>query len=228
MREPVKRQSRRTRREIASAATREVIVEAAKRLFLERGYVGAAVEEIAQAAGVAVQTVYNSIGAKREVLAAVLDHVAAGAEAPTPIPVFMRERTARSRTGVGVVRVLADWFTEAHARTGGMLMVLRAAAAIDPSIADLERVRDKRRYQHYHEAARAIEERAGLPRGLTLEDAAAVIWSLGNPEIYRFLVLEEGWPLGRYRRWLERGLGAQLLAPMTQHSRVTPNQPRQA
>ncbi len=208
----VKSQPRRTRPTIAADATRQTIVEAARRSFVERGYMATTIDEIASASGVAVQTVYNSIGPKRAVLSAVLDHVAAGPESPASVPDFMRRRVAATRTGRGAVRVLAAWFVEVHGRLGPMLRVLRDAAAFDAEIAELERARDARRFHNYHEAARAIAGRADLRAGLAIADAAAIIWSLGNAEIYRFLVLEQAWTPGRYRRWLERGLRAGLLS----------------
>lgn len=207
----VKGEARSTRQAVAADATRHVIVNAAQRLFLERGYVATTIDDIAASAGVAVQTVYNSVGPKWAVLSGVIDHVAAGPDSPTPVPVFMRERTARARTGVGVIRVLVGWFTEVHGRAGPMLRVLRDATAVEPQIAELERTRAARRFRNYHEAGQAIADRGDLRAGMTIEEAAAVIWSLGNAEIYRFLVLEQGWSIDRYRRWLGRGLRAQLL-----------------
>lgn len=207
----VKGEARSTRQAVAADATRHVIVNAAQHLFLERGYVATTIDDIAASAGVAVQTVYNSVGPKWAVLSGVIDHVAAGEDSPTPVPVFMRERTARARTGVGVIRVLVGWFTEVHGRAGPMLRVLRDATAVEPQIAELERTRAARRFRNYHEAGQAIADRGDLRAGMTIEEAAAVIWSLGNAEIYRFLVLEQGWSIDRYRRWLGRGLRAQLL-----------------
>ena len=67
-----------TRQQIAAEETQRVIVEAAARLFLERGYHRTSIGQIAQEAGVAVQTIYNSIGSKRDLLSRVLDFAAAG------------------------------------------------------------------------------------------------------------------------------------------------------
>ena len=43
-----------------------MIVEAASRLFLESGYHATSIGQIATEAGVAVQTIYNTIGSKRD------------------------------------------------------------------------------------------------------------------------------------------------------------------
>ncbi|MDQ6850385.1 MAG: TetR/AcrR family transcriptional regulator, partial [Actinomycetota bacterium] len=57
-----------TRQQIAAAETQRVIVQAAAGLFLERGYHATSIGQIAAHAGVAVQTIYNSIGSKRDLL----------------------------------------------------------------------------------------------------------------------------------------------------------------
>ncbi|HTO25236.1 MAG TPA: helix-turn-helix domain-containing protein [Gaiellaceae bacterium] len=55
-------------REISAEARRRTIVAAASRLFFERGYHGTGIDDIAAAAGVAIQTIDNSMGSKRDVL----------------------------------------------------------------------------------------------------------------------------------------------------------------
>src|SRR5665213_3187385 len=84
-----------TRRQIAAAETQRAIVEAATRLFTEHGYHATSIGRIASEAGVAVQTIYNAIGSKRDVLSRVLDFAAAGERAPVPVPQFMREQAER-------------------------------------------------------------------------------------------------------------------------------------
>ena len=53
-------------RDLSAEATQRAIVETASRLFLEDGYGATSITRIAREAGVAVQTIYNSVGAKRE------------------------------------------------------------------------------------------------------------------------------------------------------------------
>ena len=84
-----------TRQQIAAEETQRAIVEAASALFAENGYHGTSIGRIAAAAGVAVQTIYNSVGSKRDLLSRVLDFAAAGDRAPVPVPQFMREDAER-------------------------------------------------------------------------------------------------------------------------------------
>ena len=45
------------------------------------------------------------------------------------------------------------------------------------------------------------------------EEAAAVMFTLGHPDQYRFLVKEQGWSADRWARWVQSALVAALLAP---------------
>src|SRR6202048_3214175 len=65
--------STRTPRRPKAQATRRRILDAARRLFVERGYVATTIEAIAGEAGVAVPTVYLAFGTKRALLVELLD-----------------------------------------------------------------------------------------------------------------------------------------------------------
>ena len=52
------------RRERMALETRRDIVQAARRLFAERGYAQTSVNDIAAEAGVALQTIYARLGSK--------------------------------------------------------------------------------------------------------------------------------------------------------------------
>ncbi|KQR65375.1 transcriptional regulator [Arthrobacter sp. Leaf337] len=199
-----------TRRTAQAADTRLHIVATARRLFLANGYVRTTIEGIAVESGVAVQTVYNSVGNKAALLSAVLDAAASGPNAPVQVLEFMRERTRRAPDLESMLAVLADWFVEVHQRTGAVLGVIAQAAAVDTEVAKLEKARALQRLTRYHEAAAAVRERGGLTSGMSDEDAAAAIWSLGHPQAYRTLVNDAGWTPEAYREWMLRALAAAL------------------
>ena len=52
--------------------SREAIVEAAERLFLERGFASVSMDELAEAAGVARRTLYNQFSSKEEIFREML------------------------------------------------------------------------------------------------------------------------------------------------------------
>src|SRR5947208_15460571 len=54
--------------------TREALVAAAAEVFAKKGFYGASLEEIAEAAGFTRGAIYSNFGSKDELLLAVLDH----------------------------------------------------------------------------------------------------------------------------------------------------------
>src|SRR3954466_4535305 len=60
-------------RERKAQLTQDEILRAARRLFAERGYTRTSVRDIAQAAAVSAQTVYDSIGSKQALVARLND-----------------------------------------------------------------------------------------------------------------------------------------------------------
>jgi AcrR family transcriptional regulator len=201
-----------SRRQSAAEQTQRDIVEAAARLFTEHGYHATSITRIAAEAGVAVQTVYNAVGAKRDVLSRVLDYAAAGPQAPTRVPEFMRRQAEAQSDPREIVGGLVDFWTDALPRTAPVFRVIREAAAVDPEAAALERARAAQRLSNYEHAGRLLERRHALRAGLTPGDAAAIIFAVGHPEAFRALVLDGGWPVERWAAWARDALSAALLA----------------
>jgi AcrR family transcriptional regulator len=204
---------RSTRRQVQADATRTEVVSAAARLFATRGYVATTLEAVAAEAGVALQTIYNAVGNKRALLEAALDLTVSGPEAPRTVPTFMAERTAAAADADAVVEVLAEWFTEAMPRTSGIVLAIDEAAAVDPAAAELATRRAGQRLANYARAADELARRGSLRPGLGREEAAALIWAVGHPGVYRVLVVDGGWAPSRYRAWVADMLRAGLLAP---------------
>jgi len=201
----------RSRQQIAAAQTQQAIVEAAARLFIEHGYHATSIGAIAAEAGVAVQTIYNAVGAKRELLSRVLDYAAAGERAPVPVPRFMAEQAERETDPRQIIAQLVEFWSEALPRTAPMFRVIREAAAADPEAAALERGRAAQRLRNYGDAAQLLAERGGLRAGLTVDQAAATIFAIGHPDIYRALVIEGEWTGSRWARWAQTTLHGVLV-----------------
>jgi AcrR family transcriptional regulator len=202
-----------TRKQLAAEETQRVIVEAASRLFLERGYNATSIGRIASEAGVAVQTIYNAVGSKRDLLSRVLDHAAAGERAPVPVSQFMREQ-AESEPNPNPRRIIAqlvEFWRGALPRTAPVFRVIREAAAADREIAVLERGRAAQRLHNYRQAAQVLADRDALRPGITIDGAAAAIFAIGHPETYRALVLDGDWDDDAWANWLQATLEAALL-----------------
>jgi AcrR family transcriptional regulator len=202
-----------SRQQIAAEETQRVIVEAAARLFVEHGYHGTSIGKIAAEAGVAVQTIYNSVGVKRDILSRVLDFAAAGERAPVPVPQFMADQAEREADPRQIVVQLVEFWKGAVPRTAPVFRVIREAAAVDADAAALERARAAQRLRNYTTAARLLAERGALHRALTIDQAAATIFAIGHPDTYRTLVLEGDWDDDRWASWVQVTLEAALLDP---------------
>jgi AcrR family transcriptional regulator len=160
-----------------------------------------------------VQTIYNSVGSKRDLLSRVLDFAAAGERAPVPVPQFMREGAEREPDPARIVAQLIEFWREALPRTAPVFRTIREAAATDPEIAALERARSAQRLANYGQAARLLADRNALRSEITVEQAAATIFAVGHPETYRALVLDGGWTNDAWASWAHEALVASLLQP---------------
>jgi AcrR family transcriptional regulator len=200
------------RRREQARATRAGIVEAARELFVERGYVRTTVQAVARRAGTSPETVYAAFRNKRTLLSELMDVAIAGDDQPVPIldrdwvDSLRNEPDPRRR-----VRILA--------RNGRLILerrtpideVLRGAAAADPEMADLwRRSRDQR---HAGQAAlvRILAGGGALRSGVTRGAAADVLYAVGSPETYRALVVERGWSADRFERWYAETIERLLL-----------------
>jgi AcrR family transcriptional regulator len=201
------------RRTIAAEATQRAIVEAASRLFIEHGYLATTLNGIAREAGVAIQTIYNSVGSKSDVLSKVLDYAAAGEHAPTPAPTFVLAQTEQEPDPRKILDQLVDFWRESRRRTAPFYRLLRQAAALDQDAADLERARAQERLRSYRTGASTLADRGALRDGLSIDDAAAIIHAIGHPDLYRFLVIDQNWTADHWATWVRSTLEAALLTP---------------
>jgi hypothetical protein len=58
-----------------------------------------------------------------------------------------------------------------------------------------------------------LSARAALPIGMTVDEAADILWLLIDPHVYYRLVIERGWSADRYEAWFGNTLIAMLVRP---------------
>src|SRR5947208_11121 len=73
------------RRREQARATRRAILQAARDMFVQDGYVATTIDAIADHAGVSPETVYATFRNKRSLLSQLIDVSMAGDDAPVPI-----------------------------------------------------------------------------------------------------------------------------------------------
>jgi TetR/AcrR family transcriptional regulator, regulator of autoinduction and epiphytic fitness len=194
------------RREQADA-TRRAILDTARGLFLERGYVATTVAAIAKRAEVSAATVYQTFGNKRSVLARLVDVSIAGDEAPIPLADRPWVRALREEADLRQrIRILARNGTVILERRAPIDAVVAAAAATDPEIATLWRQMREERHAGQARLLTLVAGEARLRRG-----AADVLYAIGSPETYRSLVEDRGWSPARFERWYAEAIERLLL-----------------
>lgn len=191
---------------------RAAVVDAARALFVERGYGATTVEAISQEADVPPATVYRLFSSKLGILRALLDVSIVGdhdevAMADRP---QVRELTAGgdpSARLAGFVDVVAD----VNSRVAPIYRILVSAAGTDPDAAALLDDLGRQRQQGQRVVVRALARSGALRAGVRERDAADIVHALLSPELYGLLVVDRGWSAARYREWLQELLGQQLL-----------------
>ena len=192
------------------------MIDAAYRVFVERGYAAATIPVIAAAAGVSVETVYRAAPGKAGLLAAAVQAALAGGSERAEQPV---ERRAGIRRVIDepdprrALRLYAGTQPGLWSRTGPLLRVLDAAAPSDPALVDLQRALADQRLRGQGRVADLLAERGQLRRGLSVERARDVIWTLCAQATFDALVTARGWTHAEYRDWLADMLAAALLDP---------------
>jgi AcrR family transcriptional regulator len=190
-------------------ATRQSVIVAAGRLFSERGYAGSSIETIAEAAGVAVPTVYAAFGNKRSILRGLLAAAVDEAE-PRPVAERLREQAAGVSDPAIRVQKVMRLVVSLLALSADVLRIIRGAAAAEPEIQSLLDEFYDRTYADFQTAA-------CLVIGVASEDArtrrlADVIFALTSSDLFDVLTGQRGWSVAEYERWAIQTVTAALPA----------------
>jgi len=193
--------------------TRLRILDAAHRLFAKDGYARTTIERIASEAGVATDTVYAVFGSKRAVLSGLMERHVGGDDQPIamldrPEPQSVRRESSQRRQ---LTRFVAG-VTDAIERSRPIDDIMRSAAAIDPEISTLRRNIQEERFRNMTTLVRWLRSNGPLRGERSVEEAAAIVWTLTSPEVHRLLRVEREWSSERFRDWLGDTLARTLLA----------------
>ena len=117
------------RRAEQAAATRRAILTAARDLFVHRGYAATTVSEIADAAGVSVDTLYATIGRKPVILRELIETSISGSD--HAVPAIERDyviAVQAAPTARDMLTIYAGAITSIHQRLAPIFLALRDAA----------------------------------------------------------------------------------------------------
>jgi len=191
---------------------RAAVVDAARTLFLDRGYGATTIEAISALSDVPPATVYRLFSSKRGILKALLDVSIVGDDDAFPLADRPHVRSLFADPDpknqlAGFVGITA----QVNSRTAPIYRILVSAASSDPDAAALLDELTRQRQEGQGLIARSLARAGALRPELRERDTADIIHALLSPEVYRLLVLDRGWQPERYERWLTEILIDQLL-----------------
>jgi AcrR family transcriptional regulator len=203
----------RNRRTERAEATRRRVVEAANRLFVERGYRATTIESIADAADVSVETVYKRFGNKAGLLKAAREVAVAGAPEPQAFFTFpsvpIDEAIGAARGQEAQLQTLAELSSRRLERLAPFHRMLRNAGTGDPELAEFVAKDHANRRESQRANIRFIAD--GTPLRVDVEEAADTYSALANPDVFLLLIDQFGWTAQRYRQWLAETVTRLLL-----------------
>jgi AcrR family transcriptional regulator len=200
---PVKRSYDNTARRARSDATKSRILEVARDVITTRGYRATTVAEIARTADVHLDTVYELVGRKPELLRALIERAISGTDrvlAPMQRPyvqAMSAEPDPSRKLGI-YARAICD----IHLRMAPLLLALRDAGTTDDEAQQVWREISDRRARNMRDLVRELGPDGTLREGLSIQQAADVIWATASAELFILFTQERGWTPEAYQHWL--------------------------
>jgi AcrR family transcriptional regulator len=208
----VKREYRSPLREASARATRDAIIGAATRLFVEQGYAASSVDAIAEAAGVSRATVFATFGGKAALLKAAYDVALVGDDEPIALPDRARSKEVQAQPDAArLLEGYAEILTDISGRLAPIYEAVRGGASADPEAREVwEKIQTERRIGGTN-VVKLITARKALRKDLDREAAGDLVWVLNDPGLYFMLVHRRRWSPARFQSWLAETLKTQLL-----------------
>jgi AcrR family transcriptional regulator len=192
--------------------TRRAIVEAAARLFVAQGYAPTTIDAISREAGVSRKTVFAAVGGKPQLLKYAWEWSLVGdAE---PVPMLERPAVTKIQAQTDPARALHLWVAmvlDVAGRAAPIGQVLVVAADGDEEAAAMLAESEEQRLLGARAFIGHLASIGGVQAGMTADRAADLCWAYMDPMLYRRLVLQRGWSVTSYGRWLESSLTAAIL-----------------
>ena len=197
-------------RQAQARRNREAILETAARQFLEIGYGATTIAGIAEEAGVSVETIYKAFGGKPGLVRAIYER---GLKGQGPTPAYQRSDEMRERE-TDPKTIMRNWgalTAEVASVVTPIRLLIREAAVADPDIATVLEEMNEDRLKRMRHHARFLAERGYLRDDVTVAQATDILWTCSSAELYELLVLQRGWSLARFGRFVGDFMIAALL-----------------
>jgi AcrR family transcriptional regulator len=202
-----------SRRQAQANETRRHILEAARKLFIERGYAGATAEAIAAEAGVAAQTIYAIFKNKKRILVSLMNvSPATGVEDHTPmaerdgVQAVSQERDRRRQLQM-FAQVVANNLDQVSA----VFEIMADAARMEPDLDRIIQKLNKQRLENMRFAVQQFAMNGPFRDNMDETYARDTVWTLTSSEVFLLLRRDSGWSKEKYAQWLADMLMRALL-----------------
>ena len=214
---PQKRAYDSSRRQAQANETRRHVLEAARKLFTERGYAGATAEAIAAEAGVSAQTIYAIFKNKKKMLVSLMNvSPTTGVEDFTPMPerpavqAVSQERDQRRQ-----LRMFANVVANNLEQFAVISEIMTDAAKVEPDFDRILQKLNRQRLEHMTFAVQQIASNGPFREEIDETEARDIVWTLTSGEVFLLLTRDRGWSKEKYTQWLADILIRDLLPEQT-------------
>ncbi len=214
MTESVKRRSYdSSRRQAQARETQRAVLRSAHDLFLQRGYGGTTIADVAAAAGVSAETVYSAFGNKATLLHRVWDVTIGGDD--QQVLFHQRPEVLALQAEPDLAKRLAkhaEFATRTARRIGPFLLMVQAASGSEPAAARMLAEMGAQRYRGLGVMARGAAATGQL--AVSRQECRDLMWATTDGVLWHRLVVERGWSDKRFAGWLGRFWISQLVRPV--------------
>ena len=201
-----------TRRQEYAQATRQAILDAARRLFAERGYFATKVDDIAAEARVAPATVYAVTGGKQGLLGELIT-----TWTTDPVVDATLGATAASDDPAGIIDEVASSSRRMREQFADVIRVMLATAPHDQAIAGQLASATAVYRAAFVPIAERLAQLGALRDGIDTAHAVDVLWFYFGYSSYFTLHDDNGWSYQQAERWLAGQARRELLSPASRH-----------
>ena len=198
-----------SRRRARAQVRRNAVLAGAGELFLRDGFAATTVAAIAEHAAVSTETVYKNFGGKSGLIEALYRDALLGEGV---VPAYERSEQLRGEADPHVI--LRGWSRlamEVGPRVAAVQLLVRDAALVDPALAALHARLDEDRLSRMTDNATYLHSAGHLRRGVTIQQAADLMWTVTAPETIDLLVLRRSWTPQQYADFVYETLEHALL-----------------
>ncbi len=201
------------RRAAQALQTRHAILDAARSLFVTKGYAATTVADIAAHAEVSVDTLYSSVGRKPELLRELVETSISGGD--QAIPAEQRDYVQQISAAPAArdkLAIYARAITAIQQRMAPVFLALRDASVTDPDCAALWHDISQRRAANMVRFAADLRATDEVRPDLTDRQVADIIWSMNAAEYWVLLVEERSWTPEQFTDWVTEAWTRLLLS----------------